>query len=117
MFLSAMTNLPREIAEQEAIINQKLYMFLGQHDQFAFELKKSLSSVNGSDDLVQDIITHCADCVDGKRYLLPETKHSFLKVRTRNLFFVELLLRPPFHIGYCVWFVYFGWRWRRKGYY
>ncbi|KAI9208741.1 cytoplasmic fragile-X interacting family-domain-containing protein [Polychytrium aggregatum] len=57
----------------------KLYLFLGNQDQFSIELKKGLQAVTGYEDLIQEMIGTCADYIESEQYLLPDTKHSYLK--------------------------------------
>lgn len=81
MYKRAQSFLPKaQVDDDVTNNNHKLYLFLGQQDQFTFELKKQLNMVNGSDEVIQDVLNHSADCIENLKFLLPETKHSYLKV-------------------------------------
>jgi len=79
-----------ELAEDQTVMNHKLYLFLGQHDQFSTELKKSLASVQGFEDTLIDVASACVDLYERKQFVLPETKFMYLKVNIISFYFIHL---------------------------
>ncbi|KAJ3091316.1 Cytoplasmic FMR1-interacting protein 2, partial [Quaeritorhiza haematococci] len=89
MYKRAFSNLPKDIVEDETTINHKLYFFLGQHDQFSIELKKSLANVPGYDDVMQDVMVFCASSLENGNYLLHDKKHGYLKALAFGMYLID----------------------------
>lgn len=58
-----------------------LAFFIATQDQFAMDIKKTLSTINSSaEDIIIDMIQTCADLIERDNDLVPQTKHIYLRV-------------------------------------
>jgi cytoplasmic FMR1 interacting protein len=79
-----------EDIRKEKMYHQPLYLFLGQLDQFSFELKNQLQKEGpGLEALVEDVIEHAEAKFSAKQYLVPQQKHVLLKAMTLGLYLLD----------------------------
>jgi len=55
-------------------------MFLATRDYLTSELKKALDAAKGTEETLEDFVELCAELLENKSYVYPETKHILLKV-------------------------------------
>ena len=61
--------------------SQNLTMFLATQSQITTRLKGKLEVLQGSEDLLCEIVDLCCSLYDQKAFILPAEKHMLLKVR------------------------------------
>ncbi|KAJ3102395.1 Cytoplasmic FMR1-interacting protein 2 [Phlyctochytrium planicorne] len=91
-FSLTMPNLPKNyIVEDQTIQYHRLYLFLGQQDQFGVELKKSIQEkCKHADDIIVGFLNFVTDALEDKASLsLPETRHSFVRSLAFALFLLD----------------------------
>lgn len=82
---SAVQSSNRDVTEDETVMQHKLYSFLANQDQYSSELKNSLAKLPATyEDIIVDMLELCADCIENGNYLLPRTKHTYLRVSARS---------------------------------
>ncbi|XP_065670394.1 cytoplasmic FMR1-interacting protein 1 homolog isoform X3 [Hydra vulgaris] len=83
-FLKQTTNDARALQE-----SQNLTMFLATHDIITTKLKAGLEDIEGSDEVLADIIQQACYFFEFKMYVLPKEKHLLLKVIGFTLFLLD----------------------------
>lgn len=63
----------------ETAENQKVYMFLANHDSISKKLKEEVVKIEGYDELLQDILGMALHNLDEGNCFLADAKHLFLK--------------------------------------
>jgi hypothetical protein len=84
-----MAMIPEGSPQDEPTKNHLLNVFLGMQDQFSSELRTLFIQTPAFDELVVDTINFCSDALEGKKYLLAETKHAYLKAIAFGLFLLD----------------------------
>lgn len=84
-----MAMIPEGSPQDDPTKNHLLNVFLGMQDQFSSELRPIFQSTPGFDELVTDTINFCSEYLDGKKYLLAETKHAYLKAIAFGLYLLD----------------------------
>jgi len=64
-------------------------MFLANRDTFTTALKTALDASVKDDDVLEDLAETCADLLEGRAYVYPETKHDLLKALAFALVLVD----------------------------
>ncbi|RKP00962.1 hypothetical protein CXG81DRAFT_12588 [Caulochytrium protostelioides] len=94
MFKRTLPNLSRAMAvEDETTTYHKLYLFLGQQDQFASELRKSFKAIPAGEDLLIDLANWLTESCEGGKpqtRLAPQTHHIAMKALTLALSMIAL---------------------------
>ena len=68
---------------------QEMGIFLGTHNVIMEEIKKSLPSIAGYEDILCNIVNICVSWFEQKQYLLPEEKYAIVKVGDPDIFWSE----------------------------
>ncbi|KAJ3196588.1 Cytoplasmic FMR1-interacting protein 2 [Irineochytrium annulatum] len=90
LFKRSLPNLPKDLQiEDQTILHHKIYLFLGQQDQFIGELKKSLQATSGYDEILVDFVNFCAETLESTSFVLPETKHVYLRAMAVALWLLD----------------------------
>ncbi len=86
MYKRAGIQFMKEQSEQEQMLLPKLGFFLATQDQFTLDIKKALTTMNSSyEDVLQDMLNLCAEYLETEQYLLPTTKHCYLKAMSLGI--------------------------------
>lgn len=64
--------------------SRNMSMFLAMHNSILTELKLGLQGVNGSEDLMCDIVNTCVNIYENRSYLTPNEKHGCIQVEFSN---------------------------------
>eukprot|EP00158_Paraphelidium_tribonemae_P007486 Partr_v1_DN28266_c0_g1_i2_m75668 putative cytoplasmic FMR1 interacting protein len=85
---SHLRNLDAQM-EDETTSNLQMYTFLATQNVFASKIKEKLNLCMGYEDILVDLVNHCATLFENQLYVKPEEKHMLLKAITFGLFFLD----------------------------
>ncbi|KAJ3339403.1 Cytoplasmic FMR1-interacting protein 2 [Gonapodya sp. JEL0774] len=90
-FKRAMANMGSKASasDEETAELHKLYLFLGNHDQFVSELRKQISVLNGHEEFILDVCNWCAETHDSGALTIPQEKWGLLKAMALGLLLLD----------------------------
>ncbi|KAI8847612.1 cytoplasmic fragile-X interacting family-domain-containing protein [Chytridium lagenaria] len=88
---SLFKSLPKDyVIEDQTTQYHRLYLFLGQQDQFATELKRSLQeNCKHADEILMSFLSYAIDAVDSKNFSLPTSRHTFIRSIAFSLYLID----------------------------
>ncbi|KAJ3017098.1 Cytoplasmic FMR1-interacting protein 2, partial [Thoreauomyces humboldtii] len=90
MYRRAVQSSHRDMSEDETIMQHKLYSFLANQDQYSSELKAALLKLPPTyEDIIVDMIEHCADCLEAEVFMTANKKHIFYRAIAFGLFLLD----------------------------
>ncbi|KCV67791.1 hypothetical protein H696_05733 [Fonticula alba] len=94
IYKRALSNMKKQTNpnEDETMENQKLYNFLGNKDEFARELRKTINLDGGPgaiEDVLADLLDKAADIIERRTYITADNKHTLLKAMGFSLYLLD----------------------------
>jgi len=94
MYRRAFSNLPKDYLatiNKEAIndINDKLYYFLAEHDQFLHDIKKIFQNNSRLEEIFIEIMNNYADTFESNQWFMPKERNLLLKAMAVGLFILD----------------------------
>lgn len=94
MYRRAFPNLPKDYLatlnkEEINDINNKLYYFLGEHDQFLLDIKKIFQNNSRLEEIFIEIMNFYADTFETNQWFLPKERNILLKAMAVGIFILD----------------------------
>ncbi|KAJ3209046.1 Cytoplasmic FMR1-interacting protein 2 [Dinochytrium kinnereticum] len=91
LFKRTMPSLPKEyFVEDQTVQYHRLYLFLGQQDQFATELKKSLQEkCKHADDILTGFLAFGAEFLEKRSFQLPTARHVLVRSLAFGIYLLD----------------------------
>ena len=65
-------------------MNQKLYFFIGEHNQFVNEIKRIFQNNSRLEEIFIEIMNFYGDTFENNQYFLPRERNIILKVKQKK---------------------------------